>query len=170
MKTRISPAGKNPDKGGYTLIELMVTLAILSLLASLTPMTMEAALPSLRLESTFREGAALMRFARSQAVFSHREVWVLLDRNTNLIGGGSLDRTVNCPPEMELAFTVAELEKRNENQGGIRFFPNGSSNSGPLYLGASPQHGRYNHCSRAKIDYFLFYNRALQDSELALIK
>src|SRR5689334_10103049 len=77
--------------GGFTLLELLVVLAILGLTVALAVPVFHRVMPGLELKATARSVAAALREARGLAVSSNREVAVTIDVNSHtmgLAGGG----------------------------------------------------------------------------------
>lgn len=64
---------------GFTLVELMVTIAVVAILAMIAAPSMSSMLAKQRLNSTTRDLAATLSQARSQAALLRREVTVTLN-------------------------------------------------------------------------------------------
>jgi general secretion pathway protein H len=124
--------------GGFTLIELVVTLAILSLALVLITGYRPPWSRGAGLEATAAELAAGLRLARSEAIVSNRPVVFDLD----LIGhryrvGTRAPRRL--PPELSLELLTVSGEVRNGREGDIRFNPDGSSTGGRISLIDGPR-------------------------------
>ena len=65
--------------GGFTLVELLVALLILSLLLVAAPIAFDHALPGLQMDSDAREMARTLREARARAISDGRESTVTID-------------------------------------------------------------------------------------------
>ena len=120
---------------GFTLIELIVVLAIAGLIMAVTPPLLSKAMPGLQLKSTARQLAAGLRFARGRAVSQRTEAAMTLDLEARTATVDGREGTLSIPDDLdlELVSTVAELE--DESRGRIRFYPDGSSTGGRITLG-----------------------------------
>src|SRR5882724_2742021 len=87
-RTATSPTGRSLPPAGFTLIELIVVLAILSLMAVLATPLLNRVSPGLELKSTAHNIAAAMREARTLAIRDNGEVAVLIDLNNRLVRVG----------------------------------------------------------------------------------
>ena len=119
-----------PPQNGFTLLELLVVLVILGLLAATVPPLVARAVPGAELKSAAREVAAALRYARSQAVTSGREVSFEMDvesRRYRITGG---ERDFALPAELDIAVFGAASVSPDDLTGGIRFFTDGSSTGG----------------------------------------
>src|SRR5262245_62430439 len=81
-RTATSPAG---TEGGFTLLELLVVLAILGLTVALAVPVFNRVMPGLELKAAARTVAAAMREARGIAVSSNREVAVTIDVSSHTL-------------------------------------------------------------------------------------
>lgn len=128
VKMPISRSGNN----GFTLLEVLLVLIIGGLLMGVVATSLSEG-PVLRKSS--REVATSLRHARSQAVI--RQMPVLWKMNIQekrfwIEGGRGAERTLNQSVTAKINTTAAEVE--SIAQGGIRFFPDGSSSGGSVEL------------------------------------
>jgi general secretion pathway protein H len=96
---------------GFTLIELIVVLAILAVATALVLPSVGRGTESLRLRSEAKRVAALLREARLQAVSQHRATRVTLDptRNTVALTVGESERpqrTLELPAGLRVSVVV----------------------------------------------------------------
>lgn len=149
---------------GFTLLELIVTLFILSLATALVAPAFNRQFGSLRLKAAARDIATLCRFARSQAIARQGVLEVVLDRQANaywlrgpdwIVGRLShIDqaatvedpgqpwqaqtrqaRVRTLPEGVILTSVVLDTRLLGENErGAIAFFPQGSSTGGEIAL------------------------------------
>lgn len=119
---------------GFTLVELLVVLAIAGLMLALTPPLIGAALPGVELKGAARRTAAALRLTREIAIAEGRPAaWVLdLSHRRYRLDGSS--RGGRLPAGVELQLTAAEAELLDDERGAIRFFPDGSSTGGRVVL------------------------------------
>jgi len=116
------------------LLELMVVLALATLLLALAPPLITSAMPGVELKAAARRVAAGLRLAREQAIRSGSDASFILDveaREFEVEGGYRVSR---LPEDLELKLEVAEQEMLTEHAGGVRFFPDGSSTGGRILL------------------------------------
>lgn len=118
--------------GGFTLLELVVVLAILVLMASLVPPLVSSAVPGAELKGAARELAAALRNARSQAITRNREVTVHLNVKTRRYRVTGHKQAFSLPDDLKLSVYGASSESPSAVIGGIRFFPDGSSTGGRI--------------------------------------
>ena len=155
---------------GFTLLELIVVLFILSLGAALIAPTFSRSFGQLRLKAAARDFAALCRFARMQAITNQGVLEVVLDRRTNtywlrgpdwIVGRlGGIDqvamaedpeqpwevrmrqaRVRTLSPGLTLKSVILDTGPVHEDErGAIAFFPQGSSTGGEIWV--SDEKGR----------------------------
>ncbi len=120
--------------GGFTLIELIVVLAIAGLLVALVPPLFSKVLSGVELRATARELAAALRYARGRAVLQQRDALLTLDterrryRVSGRKGLGRIDRGI------ELKMVAARSQQTGRDRASIRFFPDGSNTGGQITL------------------------------------
>jgi len=121
------------DEAGYTLTELLVALAIISLLAVMIPVGYRAAIPGAQLSHTRTQALSLLREARTLARGSSENVGVelsdgrlALDAEDQSVSWGENVAVTYLP-----AFAPDGLET-DEAAEEILFFPDGSSTGGVL--------------------------------------
>ncbi len=119
---------------GFTLIELMVVLVIMGLIVALGPLAFRNAMPGLALQASAREAAATLREARSIAIRDNAESFVLIDVEARSLRLGEADSVHELESGLGLELVAAASEKIDDNQGRIRFFPDGTSTGGRLTL------------------------------------
>jgi general secretion pathway protein H len=121
---------------GFTLIELVVSLAILGLAYALVPPLFSGARATAELKGATRQLAAGLRQARNYAVARRTEGVLTLDvekRNFSVSGD---TRTYRLPRQLQLKLVTAQREVVNDKQASIRFYADGSSNGGRISLGS----------------------------------
>jgi general secretion pathway protein H len=118
---------------GFTLIEVIVTLAILGLALVLVAGYKPPWSSGLGLKGTASELAAGLRLARSEAIASNRSVPFDLDVNGHVyrVGRGA-ER--HLPANLSIELLTITGENRGASVGDIRFNPDGSSTGGRIVL------------------------------------
>ena len=118
---------------GFTLVELLVVMAIAAVVMTAVPTLFSASFPGLETKSAARRTAATLRLARESAIRRGEETQVLVDlENHRLTLEGY--RTLSLPDRLSLQLDAASSELIDEQRGAIRFFPDGSSTGGRLVL------------------------------------
>ncbi len=115
---------------GFTLIEIMVVMAILALMLVLISPTFSTALPGVSLKAAARTLAGSLRHARSRAIALNEEVALAIDVDTRryaIVGGNTAGK---LPGEGEIRLFTAQSELIDATSGTIRFFPDGGSTGG----------------------------------------
>lgn len=155
---------------GFTLLELIVVLFILSAAAALIAPAFNRSFAQLRLKAATRDLASLCRFARMQAITHQGVLEVVLDRHTNtywlrgpdwIVGRlGGIDKADTVEdPEQAWQVRIRQARVRtlstglrfrsvvlatgplhDDERGTIAFFPQGSSTGGEVWV--SDEKGR----------------------------
>ena len=112
----------------------MVVLVVMGLIIAMVPIAFRQVMPGLELQAAAREVAAAFREARSMAIRSNTEAFVLLDvdERTYQLGENLPEQTLSSGLELELV--AAASEQIDDSQGRVRFFPDGTSTGGRLTL------------------------------------
>ena len=121
-------------QNGFTLLELMVVLAIAAVMMTVVPPLISSALPGAQLKSTARQLAAGLRTARNEALVQRRESRLLIDLEKRRFGLGGRDRSYPIPESLKVDLLTVESERLSDKQAGIRFFPAGGSTGGRITL------------------------------------
>ncbi len=117
---------------GFTLLEVLVALVIGVLLVSITPPLLSGMSGATELRGAVRQLAAGLRNARNEAVTRQQEAVLLLDLAGRRFAVSGDSRTVALPSSVALHLYTAQSELLDRDQGGIRFFPDGSSTGGAI--------------------------------------
>jgi|SRR5215467_9032213 general secretion pathway protein H len=119
--------------GGFTLIEVLVTLTVLGFALVLVTGYKPPWSRSLGLKGTAAELAADLRLARSEAIARNRSVAFDVDVNAHRyrIGTGKIQ---SLPSQFSIELMTIAGEKRQEGAGDILFNPDGTSSGGRITL------------------------------------
>jgi general secretion pathway protein H len=120
--------------GGFTLIELIVVLALAALLIGVVPPLIGAAFPGVQLKAAARSTAAGLRLAREEAIRGGRDVAFLLDVEGRRYQVEGDSRAISFPSGLDLKLEGARSEMRDDQVGGVRFYPDGSSTGGRVLI------------------------------------
>jgi general secretion pathway protein H len=119
---------------GFTLLELLVVLALATLLLALAPPLITSALPGVELKAAARRVTSGLRLAREEAIRSGRDRAFLIDVEERLIEVEGGYRSTSLPQDLDVKLEAAEQEMISDQAGGVRFFPDGSSTGGRIVL------------------------------------
>jgi general secretion pathway protein H len=133
--TSSSPGGsiRSPSRRGFTLVELLVVLALLALLAALVPPSFERLRESMQYRDTLRRVLGDLRTARQQAQAQGADVRFSIDipgRNFGIEGRPRSD----IPASLQIRYTAAQIEVTAQQKVSIRFHPQGGATGGSLEL------------------------------------
>jgi len=119
---------------GFTLVELLVVMAIAGLLLAVAPPLISSALPGVELKAAARRTAAGLRLAREVAIANGRDAaWVIdIEHNSYRIDGDR--RRGRLPGGIDIQLVAAEDEMQSDSVGAVRFFPDGTSTGGRVIL------------------------------------
>lgn len=117
--------GRTAPASGFTLLEMLVVLAVLALVLSLILQHGPLTSPAVSVRGTAGEVAQALRTARSEAIAGGRPVVLLLDpARREYVTTGAAPRVLHAPPAMAI---IAP-------SNGISFMPDGSSSGGEVAL------------------------------------
>ena len=121
---------------GFSLIELVVVLAILGLAYALVPPLFSGARTTAEMKGAARQLAAGLRQARNYAVLRRTEAVFALDVEKRDFTVSGDARTYSLPRQLQLSFVTAQKEVINDKRAAIRFYADGSSDGGRITLGS----------------------------------
>jgi general secretion pathway protein H len=141
----------NLRRAGFTLLELLVVLAIAGLLVALVPPLVSAAVPGTKAKVAARDLASTFREAHNQAISGGTavEMQFTFDPPKYRIQGGP-DHQLPAGIQMMFledgtgaaATTVADLARADDETYSLIFYPDGSSTGAAIRLGRDDLHYR----------------------------
>lgn len=129
---------------GFTLVELLVVLAIIGLLAGVAALT-GAGRSHAELMSSAREVAGLLREVRARAGNENQPRRMVADVELNRLwavdAADRFGRVVGVPRALRMSLVTASAEVLSSRRGAILFFPDGSSTGGGIRLEPAGRQG-----------------------------
>ncbi len=132
---------RNKAQAGFTLIEMIVVLAVIGLMAGLVighgPMHSR----TLTERGAVQAMASGLREARSRAVATNRPIEFAVDIEHKAFRVGDSPPT-RLPPEFAMSMVSAAGQRISDTAAAIRFDPDGSSTGGRIELASEGHHFR----------------------------
>jgi general secretion pathway protein H len=128
---------------GFSLIEMLVVLVIMSLLAGVAMLT-GAGRSHAELISSAREVAGLLRETRARAGNANRPQRVVADVGLNRVWADTTEtasHVVAVPRALRISLITIDAEALSSGRGAILFFPDGSSTGGGVRLEPARRQG-----------------------------
>lgn len=119
---------------GFTLLELIVVLAILALATALIPPMLGSGKDKADFKMAVREIEASLRETRSIAMTSDRAQALMVDVDHGRFRAAGSERAHAVAPSIRLSLLTVAQERIERGVGSIRFFPDGSSTGGRVSL------------------------------------
>jgi general secretion pathway protein H len=132
--SRAGNADRSAGEAGFTLLEIVCVLAIISILAAIVLPGLPRGTSRTRLESYALETAAMLKADRNAAVRGRLQVATQVDPMTRSIRSGVTGRVIRIPDDV--AFDAALAARCNQRPAGatIQFFASGMSCGGVIAL------------------------------------
>ena len=121
---------------GVTLLELLIVLSIMAVVAAMVVPMFGSGVSTGELKGAARQVAAGLRLARSEALATRHEHFVLLDLERRVFRVDTDTREIALPRDVELKLFTAQSDLVSDKAGAIRFFPDGGSNGGRVTIAA----------------------------------
>lgn len=119
---------------GFTLVELLVVLALMGLALTVASPLISNALPGTEMRASARDVATGLRYARSLAISTNTDVTFDVDVEARRFAVSRGRRTGSFPKDAEIILTTARSELFGDGAGSIRFFPDGTSTGGGVEI------------------------------------
>ncbi len=121
---------------GFTLMELLVVLAIMAILAGIAMPTFVGRSTVLAVESGAQAIADALGRTRGRAISTNRAAAFTLNIEERWFRAAAESTAERLPDEAKISFVTARSEVLNETVARIRFYPDGSSSGGRIILAA----------------------------------
>lgn len=135
------PAGRqglNAGTRGFTLIELMLVILLISLAVAVSYPALTRGSTALRLRASGRDALNTLRYAREKAITQQVGARVVFNRDAQKIvltdEFGEGERTLELPDDVKIERLYLGGEEIMDGLITIRFLPNGSSESAEIHL------------------------------------
>mgnify|MGYP001064583570 CR=1 FL=1 len=134
---------------GFTLVELMVAIAIASLMLGAMPLAVMKVRHAVEYRATVRHVLSALGDARRAAVRSGEAHTFYVDLEKRSMGVDP-GKSQSIPSGIEIRMVVAGQLIAPEGKAGIRFYPGGGATGGSVEVLDQPGHG-----TRVRVDWLL---------------
>jgi general secretion pathway protein H len=126
---------RHPGKagGGFSLVELMVVMLIVSMLFALVGVSISRSIRGAEVRNASRDIVAGIRHTRGQAIVQRQQQTFVVDADAKTWTAAERE-AVPLPEGLDITINTARSEMTGENAGGIRFYPDGASTGGSVEL------------------------------------
>jgi general secretion pathway protein H len=126
-------------RAGFTLMEMLVVLAIIALVAGVSTQLVRPASPKLRVEAAARALCSAARATRVRAIATNQEMSLFVDVAHRSFRS-PVAAEVTLPNEARVDLTVAGGQRQGREGGAIVFFPTGGSTGGDVSIDLAGAH------------------------------
>lgn len=125
---------------GFSLIELVIVLIVISLSISLVAPSLSRFLKTVELKGAAKKVSGILRYCRSEAVNKGQAYQVLFDSNVREVKVQSMESTEKKGKDrIKTYFLPDGIQMKGVNL--IEFYPNGGSNGGAILLDSQSHTG-----------------------------
>ena len=129
-----SPVGSARRARGFTLLELVVALAVIAAIYALVFPALVPKTGRAQLEAVTMNVAGLLKSDRNASLRQRREVVTQFDVRRNEVRSGATERFVRLPADISLDLLTSAEGFSPASPTGVRFYSDGSSSGGALLL------------------------------------
>lgn len=123
-------------KDGFTLLEVIIVILLVTLILGMSTVFFAGFLPSASFSATGREVSAVIRHARSLARMNMEKKAVIIDLDSRVYGIEGLI-TKSFPPEMKITVLDPVSGEMHRGKYTIVFHPTGGMEGGTIILSSS---------------------------------
>ncbi len=135
---RQTKAGRWKAKEGFTLLEMLVVLAIVGLAAAISAPLLRPSHGPLTLAASAHQLCSTLRNARAHAIATNKETDVIVDIEHRRYAS-SFGPSTALPADADIKLIIADDRRLDAIHGSFAFFPSGASSGGEIHLG---NHGK----------------------------
>jgi len=128
--------GKIRKKNGFTLLEVIIVIFLVTLILGMSTVFFAGFLPSARFSATGREVSGMIRHARSLARMNMEKKTVVIDLDSRVYGIEGVV-TKSFPPEMKITMFDPVSGEMERGKYPIIFHPTGGMEGGTIILSSS---------------------------------
>jgi general secretion pathway protein H len=121
--------------GGFTLIEIVLVMAIIALASVLAAAAMGGGFHSMQLSASARKIASNLRYTRAQAISTGQVQRFTIDPRAHTWRAPNAHHG-EIPAKLGIDFIGAREVQPRQGEGAIAFFPDGASTGGRVRLSA----------------------------------
>jgi general secretion pathway protein H len=118
---------------GFTLLEIVIVVAMIALLMGLSAYALSRQLPGQQLRNSAKQIAAELRYTKTQALISGQAQTFSINPQTREWAGPK-GHEGSLPDAFEILTTTASAERLSDDVAAIKFFPEGASTGGRIVL------------------------------------
>lgn len=127
-------AGDRAAHGGFTLLELLVALAVASLIMALVVPSVMRGPGRRQLDASVRDVASSLRTTRALAISVDRPQGFVVDVDHGIYGPAARSPLHRLPRGIGISLTTTAGQVYDAATGMVSFFPDGSSTGGEVVL------------------------------------
>jgi len=125
--------GRPGAEAGFTLIELIVVIAVMGLMIAMISSRNAPVSPATHARAAAREIAGAMRSARTEAIMTNRSVAFTVDAAGNRYWWGKRQAQL-LSPDLRVALMTHREQMVNDAMGNVRFDPDGGCTGGRVAI------------------------------------